>query len=60
MKIDGDLKMFLVSIPISPVLAGHNFAIESFGDGIGHTMAAVSEDIIQMLFQHVGNFFDRL
>jgi hypothetical protein len=52
--------MFLVSITASPALDGHNFAIEPFGDGIGHPMTAVSKDIFQMLFQHIGYFFDRL
>lgn len=52
--------MILIPIAASPALDGLDFAVDSFGDGIGQPMLAVSQDIIQMLFRHVSDFLDRL
>jgi hypothetical protein len=35
--------VFLVSRTASPALHGHNFAVEPFGDGIGHPMTAIED-----------------
>ena len=59
MEVDGGDEAVQVSIAGGTSFEGHDFAVESFGDGVGEVMAAVVHDVVQAFVDHLRDLFDR-
>ena len=58
-EVDGSDEAVQVSVASGPSFEGHDFAIESLGDGVGDVMAAVVDDVVQAFADHQCDLFDR-
>jgi len=52
--------MLVVSIATGPALDGHDLAVQPFGHGVRHPVAAISQDVIKVSLYHDGHFANRL
>ena len=58
MEVDGGDEAVQVSIAGGTSFEGHDFAVESFRDGVGDVMAAVVHDVVQAVADHLRDIFD--
>ena len=58
-EVDGSDEAVQVSIAGGTSFEGHDFAVESLGDGVGDVMAAVVHDVVQAFADHLRDLLDR-
>ncbi len=59
-EIDGGFEMLFVSIATGPAPAGHDLAVQPFGHGVRHPVAAISQDVAKVSLYHDGHLANRL
>jgi hypothetical protein len=59
-EIDGGFEMLFVSIATGPALDGHDLAVQRFGNGVRHPVAAISQDVVKVSLYHDGHLANRL
>jgi hypothetical protein len=53
------LEMFLIAVAPGPSLAGQDFSLETCGGRVGNLVTAISDDVAQVVPDHLGNLLYR-
>ncbi len=52
--------MLFAPIAAGPAFDGHDFAIQPFSHGVGHPVAAIGQNVVEVSLQHGGDLANRL